>query len=184
MGYRSGLQEVLILSTETPIEPSIGRTIGGEVRRLESKPFRPDLRPEMQVGFDLLINATTIAREPPGPSGRKVRRDVWDAAFMVDGAPGLGRADPYVAFLQRRLAGAAAIRDAGLLERRGWSVRRQLDGAPMRMVAARLVGRLRVQDPAALTALVVAGIGRAKAFGCGLLCLLPPSRLPTRRLPS
>jgi CRISPR-associated protein Cas6/Cse3/CasE subtype I-E len=132
------------------------------------------------VGFDLLVNATTVLRGPEPADTPKLRRDVWDAQFRVDHGKGQRRVDPYADYLTRRLGAAADICDVALLERQAWRVRRHLGEASMQFIAARLVGRLTVTDPELLLDLIVSGIGRAKAFGGGLLCLIPASHLPLR----
>jgi CRISPR system Cascade subunit CasE len=58
---------------------------------------------------------------------------------------------------------------------RGGSGRR---GAPVTLVTATFEGRLEVTDPAALRRALTQGIGRARAYGCGLLTLAPPNGTP------
>jgi CRISPR-associated protein Cas6/Cse3/CasE subtype I-E len=178
---QGGRHEVLILSRVPPQTSSPSSTRGWAALALESKPYRPKLNGGLVVGFDLLVNATTVLRGPEPADTPKLRRDVWDARFRVDRGKGQRRVDPYVNYLTRRLGTAVAICDVALVERQAWRVRRHLGEAPMRFIAARLVGRLTVTDPDLLRDLIVSGIGRAKAFGCGLLCLIPANHLPLRR---
>jgi CRISPR-associated protein Cas6/Cse3/CasE subtype I-E len=178
---QGGRHQVLILSRVPPKIDSPARTLGGASLALESKSYRPKLDVGSVVGFDLLVNATTVLRGPEPADTPKLRRDVWDAQFRVDRGKGRWRVDPYADYLARRLGTAAGIRDVALVERQAWRVRRHLGEAPMRFIATRLVGRLTVTDPDLLLDLIVSGIGRAKAFGCGLLCLIPANHLPLRR---
>jgi CRISPR system Cascade subunit CasE len=49
-------------------------------------------------------------------------------------------------------------------------------GKPVTLVAVTFDGRLEVTDPAALRRTLTHGIGRAKAYGCGLITLAPLDR--------
>ena len=49
-------------------------------------------------------------------------------------------------------------------------------GRPMTLTRVRYDGHLRVVDPAALRSVMIDGIGKGKAYGCGLLTLAPSRR--------
>ncbi len=53
-------------------------------------------------------------------------------------------------------------------------------GQTITIEPVRFDGHLIVTDPTAFTEAVTNGIGRAKAYGCGLLSLAPPRSAPTR----
>ncbi|WP_432157530.1 type I-E CRISPR-associated protein Cas6/Cse3/CasE [Streptomyces sp. bgisy153] len=53
---------------------------------------------------------------------------------------------------------------------------------PVTVVAVTFEGRLEITDPDALRRTLTQGIGRARAYGCGLLTLAPATR-PARRTP-
>jgi CRISPR system Cascade subunit CasE len=50
---------------------------------------------------------------------------------------------------------------------------RRTDNSPLRV--AHLTGTARINDPDALLGLIRSGVGRAKAYGCGLLSVVPMS---------
>jgi CRISPR system Cascade subunit CasE len=109
--------------------------------------------------------------------------DGGDAAAVqaaTDASP--TREDAYVAWLAKRLEGAAVLQDAGLRQFRRSRVRRSSHGAPGRGRVegpdALIAGTLAVADPAAFHALLARGIGRHAAFGYGMLVLSPPGRRP------
>ncbi|MGP4112339.1 type I-E CRISPR-associated protein Cas6/Cse3/CasE [Streptomyces sp. 4N509B] len=63
--------------------------------------------------------------------------------------------------------------DVALIHRDIRRFRKKNDGPQVTLTTATFEGRLRVVDPTALRAALVAGIGPAKAYGCGLLTLAP-----------
>ncbi|MCT7353120.1 type I-E CRISPR-associated protein Cas6/Cse3/CasE [Streptomyces sp. 15-116A] len=76
-----------------------------------------------------------------------------------------------------------AIRDTRPLtfnKARGTDARRDRD-KPVTVVTVTFEGRLEVTDPAALRRTLTQGVGRARAYGCGLLTLAPlsPATRPT-----
>lgn len=64
---------------------------------------------------------------------------------------------------------------AGVVDRRRLTFARRSDGAARQVTisTATFDGLLRVTDPVALRSALTAGVGRAKAYGCGLLTLAP-----------
>ena len=75
--------------------------------------------------------------------------------------------DQQRAWLARKLAGAAEVEAVTLLPHQPLFFRHSNRAGTLVTVSFERV--LRVQDPAALVTLLENGIGRAKAFGCGLL---------------
>lgn len=172
----AGLDELLVLGAQSPEQTSSIET-GAWVKRLESKPYAPVLRAGQALDFNITVNATGIVTQP---DGRKLRQDVWDIVFAGKPAAEVDRDDIYRQWLARQLAGSADVLDAGVGRRSLVRIRRKPRAAPVTFVRTELTGSLRIRDAALLVQSIVGGIGRARAFGCGLLCLMPLRSL-TRR---
>lgn len=182
--------EVLVLSAQPPrpLDEVPVREWGCAVD-VRSKPFAPVLRAGMALDFEVRVNATRCLVRPDG--GRR-REEIWNvvhAAQRLPGAPCDPRSphEVYRAWMERALASAAEVTEARVTERGETRARR---GNPrgghekdrrVLFVAANVVGSLRVTDPERLVALTVSGIGRARAFGCGLLCLSRSGTVLPRR---
>ncbi|MEU1278552.1 type I-E CRISPR-associated protein Cas6/Cse3/CasE [Streptomyces sp. NPDC005805] len=70
-------------------------------------------------------------------------------------------------------------RDLSFAKTRDTNGRRR--GAPVTLVTATYDGRLEVTDPDALRRTLTQGVGRARAYGCGLITLAPmPAAAPAR----
>ena len=169
-------EQVLVLSAGAPvattsIEPGVW------VERLESKPYEPAFRMNQTLDFSLVANATGVVTQP---DGRKLRQDVWDIVFA--GRPGaeVDRNEVYGAWLSRQLDGIADVVRAQVVARAMVRVRRAPRTVPISYVQAELVGSLVVRDPVALRRRLVEGFGRARAFGCGLLCVMGQGTLNRR----
>jgi CRISPR system Cascade subunit CasE len=169
--------QVLVLSRGRP-DPAPPPRPWGRVRSVEWKPFAPVIRPEAVLDYEIRINATTVVTKP---SGAKCRTDVWDAVFAANRDDPRSPHEVYTAYLERKLEGIADILDGRITARGQVRIRRPGDQRPITLVAANLIGTLRVRDPGALIDAVAAGIGRSKAFGCGLLCLSRPGTVLPRR---
>lgn len=171
-----GLEHLLVLGAIQPVQTSSIET-GTWVRRLESKPYVPVLHPGQLLDFNIVVNATGIVTQP---DGRKLRKDVWDIVFAGKPAEDVDRNHVYVKWLARQLSGGADVLDACVTDRALLRVRRKPRVPSISFVRTELSGSLRVTDAALLLQTIVGGIGRARAFGCGLLCLMPHGTL-TRR---
>lgn len=154
---------------------------------LESKPFEPHLRAGQLLDFEIRLNATrVVTEETAGPADKtKKRRDLWEAVWEQDDQTPLSPHDVYGGYLAGRLAGAAEVLEARVTERgevraRPASVTAKGEHSAV-FVATNLIGTLLVEQPEALIATIAAGIGRGKAFGCGLLCLSRPGTVLPRR---
>lgn len=168
---------VLVLSQDSPLDYTAPRPWGG-VRRVEKKSFSPVIRPGSLLDYEILLNATTIVTEP---SGRKRRTDIWDAVFAANRNEPRSPHEVYAGYLQRKLEGVAEILDGRITARGQIRARRPGMRYPITFIATNLIGTLRVVDPDALLRTLGAGIGRAKSFGCGLLCLSRPGSVLPRR---
>ncbi|NUP99494.1 MAG: type I-E CRISPR-associated protein Cas6/Cse3/CasE [Armatimonadetes bacterium] len=173
-----GRQVVLVLSRHAP-EPleRLPRRHHWRALSIESKPFQPALEPGQELDFEIWLNATRCRRDE---QQRQRRVDIWDAVWMADHDTLLTQHKVYHAYLAERLQGAAEVLEARLTER-GEVRPRRAKGTAMPFIAANIAGRLRVTDPPALVDVMGSGIGRAKAFGCGLLCLSRPGTILARR---
>src|SRR5271170_411010 len=149
--------------------------------RIETKPYAPDLRPTDRLAFNLRVNATVARKGNVDARGRSRRSDVAMDRMRAEEAGGAdiaGRAE-------RRLK-AAESATAEWLQRIG-----ERDGfalKALRLEAYRVEtlprlgrgadigvsdveGALEVTDDKRFLARLLAGFGRAKAFGCGLMLL-------------
>lgn len=168
---------VLVLSDEPPVDDPPARE-WGETVRVESKPFAPELTSGQELDYELHINATRVVTQP---NGKKKRTDIWDAVFHADCDDPRTPHDVYAAYLRRKLDGAAEVMDARVTERGQTRIRRANRSRPILFIVANLIGTLRVTDPDTFLDTVAHGIGRAKAFGCGMLCLSRPGTILPRK---
>ena len=170
-----GGAQALVLSDKPPfkLEEIPDRPYGGTLS-VESKAFAPQLSPGQLLDYETRINATTSV------DGK--RKDIWDAVFEADRNDARSPHDVYCAYLARRLEGAAEVLAARVTERGPVkALRGDLSEKPIFLIAANVIGTLKVVDPAALILRVSEGLGRAKALGCGLLCLSTPGTVLARR---
>ena len=176
---RAGGADVLILSGNPPLAVNcLASPSHRRAERVESKPFAPQLSPGQWLDYEIRINATQVVTRP---DGRKQRTDVWEAVWQADRNTPRTPHEVYGEYLTRKLAGAAAVRSARVTERGEVRARRGDRRDAARFVATNLIGTLNVEDPEAFRVVLAAGIGRAKAFGCGLLCLSRPGTVLARR---
>lgn len=177
--------EVLVLSTGAPREmDEIPVHPWGCAVDVRSKPFAPRLEPGMVLDYEVRVNATRCVPVPGRKRGR--REEIWNAVWRPERETPRTPDDVYRQWMARKLESAAEVLDARVTERGETRARR---GDPsghhpkdrqVLFVAANVVGSLRVTDPERLAAVMVAGIGRARAFGCGLLCLSRPGTVLSR----
>lgn len=168
--------EVLILSDERPESQPPVREWGRAVR-IESRAY--DFVPEagQPLDYEIRLNATCVVTDK---NGRKSRTDVWDAVFREDPDSPLSPHEVYREYLSRRLGETAVLKSARVVER-GFEKAARAGRRPIQFVSTNLIGTLEVADPEGFLDVVVEGIGRAKAFGQGLLCLSPPGTILLRR---
>lgn len=160
--------QYLILSARPPAD-----TIG--LFDIESpKEFAPSLASGNQLEFALRANATVAKAQGKGVRG--TRSDV-----IMDAIHGLAGSE-------RAGARAAAVQTAGVRwlamqgERWGFRVERETvqvvryhvmrlpkEGRTMSIGVLDYQGVLQVTDPVSFTTMLTTGLGRAKAFGCGLM---------------
>lgn len=188
---RGSDRDVLVLSDDEPLpleriafRPWIG------VTGLESKLFAPTLQAGQTLEFQVRVNATRVVTDPEQQTAKgkpkKQRFDVWDVARRA-GSESLRTPEAaYHEWLDRQVEGGAVVGQLGVVERGEEKPSRGIDLQHRRtrrihLVYAELVGRLMVEDPAHLLNKAISGVGRGRAFGCGLLLLWPAGSLPHRK---
>ena len=160
--------QTLILSTVPPVSEG-ERPVRdwGSAISVESKHYAPQLVNGQIVDYEIRINATTSV------DGR--RTDVWDAVFAANRDDPRSPGDAYAAYLTGRIGGAAKLHTTHVTERGFTSVRRGVASErALTFVSANLAGSLEVLDGPRLVDMITMGLGRAKAFGHGLMCLSSP----------
>jgi CRISPR system Cascade subunit CasE len=188
-----GKYEVLILSEDEPLP--LGELPSPSHRRAEwikSKPFVPQLVSGQLLDFEIRINATRVVTQP---DGKKQRKDIWEAVWQPDKETPHTPHHVYGEYLARKLVGAAELLPqqghpgegepslARVTERGEVRARRGDRADAARFVATNLIGTLHVQDPTRFLEIVATGVGRAKGFGCGFLCISRPGTVLARRYP-
>jgi CRISPR system Cascade subunit CasE len=186
-----GGADVLVLSRGSPLAPErLPQRPHGRAVRVQSKAYAPELRVGQLLDFELRINATRVVTDPE--TGKKYRTDVWEAVWRADRGTAVTPHSVYGEYLARKLSGAAELVHADgvidcdssgvrVTERGEVRARRGDRPEAIRFVFANLIGTLRVLDPSRLLETIASGIGREKAFGCGLLCISRPGTVLARR---
>lgn len=181
---RGSSQNVLTLSTRPPlkVDEVPGRTFGS-VRSIRTKPFSLTVPEGTRLDYEIRINATKdIPREG---KKRSKRTDVWDAVWGEDKETEKTPHQVYGAYIQRKLSEVAHLHSTRVTARGFVRARRNLKQRnAITFVAANLIGTMQVEDSVALMQIIRKGIGRSKAFGCGLLCLSRPGTVLPRSYPS
>lgn len=150
---------------------------------VESKPWEPRLRAGDRLGFMLRANPT-VARNAsvrvPGQRGVRGKRHDVVMDVLHDVAPGkraAQRPDAVSAAGERWLIQQGTRvgfkPDSDTLRIDGYDTVRISRGGEKPVEFGRLdfEGVIKVTDPAAFLVAVVTGLGRARAFGCGLMLL-------------
>lgn len=151
--------------------------------KIESKPYRPNLSTGDRLAFDLRVNATVNRKTGITADGRakRERADIAIDRLRADERKGA----PAVRAARRESAAKEAVeewlasrggRDGYRLEAMKLAAYRtetlpRRGGHAARIGVFDLQGILVVENPAAFLQRVLAGFGRAKAFGCGLMLL-------------
>ncbi len=186
-GESPGEREVLVLSHAPPrTVAELPSPAHRRARQLRSKLFDPELTSGQLLDFEIRINATQVVTQL---NGKKQRTDVWEAVWKADKQTPRTPHEVYGEYLQRKLERIAELLPdadgalARVTERGEVQARRGDRNDVPRFVATNLIGTLRVTDPERFLETIGQGIGRAKAFGCGLLCISRPGTVLARRYP-
>lgn len=159
----------LILSAREPCDSH-------NLFEIQSKSFAPVLAAGDELGFSLRANPTVALMAEKDAKGRGKRADV--VMHAIKDAVGDARAEARALAVQT--AGAAWLESQG--GKHGFEIERVTADRynllapphrrdPMRIATLDFDGLLRVTDPAAFVAMLTHGLGRAKAYGCGLMLI-------------
>lgn len=175
---------VLILSADSPAR-SLPGSSPSRLVDLRTTDFSLPVPAGTLLDFEIRLNATAVQTTTDEKTGRSKKRrcDVWDALWGADRNTPRTPDDVYGEFLGRKLSGSAEVVVARVIARERVSISGRLRRGqkPIFFVATTLIGTLRVAEADPLLGIIARGIGRAKAFGCGLLCVSPPGSILPRR---
>lgn len=161
-------------------DPGVIAVIDGGLEAIASKSM-PRFEAGRLVGFRLRacpIVRTKSSREPD----KSRELDAWLAACLRNPNQPVSREAVYAEWLAARLGGRGVevVRSSLVGFQRDRLVRRtqgeERVARRLERPDARFEGILRVTDPEAFEMLLVRGIGRHRAFGFGMLLLVPPGR--------
>lgn len=167
--HRVGRPAILLLQSRRAPTRSDGLILHG------SREIRPMPSAKQRLAFLLTANPTrTVVDEQGADKPHKLERHAEKQAKRPDRkshAPScrvpLIKEDEQRAWLVRKLAGAASLEGADILQHEPLYFRK--GRAAGKLVTCTFEGVLRVDEPECLARLLENGIGHAKAFGCGLL---------------
>ena len=174
-----GLPRFYVVSDRAPVAPS-------PHWQVQSKPYTPALAAGDRVAFELRANPVVTIRNA---AGKAARHDVvmQEKARLLKGKQLTRWADwqtpdrpalPNLVqrtcsqWLQARCQQLGIALDEPTLRVEGYAQHRGKNDA-LRFSTIDFSGSLRVVDAAALRQALIAGVGHAKAFGCGLLLIHP-----------
>lgn len=174
LGYTIADQDRLRELAEMAM-PELVRAVPAEsIYARPMRRFRPGERLQAHLTF-----CPTVRPNLEDGSRPEIDAWVWEArhAAAEKRDPRLREA-VYSALAVRRLERAAAVRRVAVT---AWRLARlarknregEIGALPDLLPLADVVAEIEVSDPVALDALVSGGIGRAKAYGCGMLLLRP-----------
>jgi CRISPR system Cascade subunit CasE len=128
-------------------------------------PLLAGLRHGQRWGFRLVANVTRTERQGREQSRRVGLSEPSDQArWLVERAPSLG-------FALVGSAGPGPVVDLVVADRR--AVRFRRGGGLVTLSTVGFEGTIEVRDPALLRRALADGVGRGRAYGCGLLTLTP-----------
>jgi CRISPR system Cascade subunit CasE len=153
--------------------------------RVETKPYAPEFRPGHRLVFDVRLNATVARKGDAHAKGRSRRSDVAMDRMRAEEAAAFDAGVEIPGRAERRLEAAESataewLRRVGA--RDGFApIALRLEAYHVESLPRRgrhadigisdVRGALEVIDSRRFLARVLAGFGRSKAFGCGLMLL-------------
>jgi CRISPR system Cascade subunit CasE len=167
---KSDERTYFIVSSSTPEDPH-------ELWQLAPKPYDPRPIEGRRYSFLLRANPAIAARQGDRSSLRADAVMHAKRASKASGSP-WGReqeADAALAWLFKREAALGVRFDKEECEANAYAQVRiqRKDGRSIRFSSVDYRGRLVVVDPDKLTKALLTGIGKARAFGCGLMLIRP-----------
>ena len=166
----------LIVSDRPPVDPK-------GLWSLQSKPYAPDLRAGMRLGFALRANPTRWVKTSERPQGTRVdvvmhakKASLAASEKVVWGPDAIERVA--LGWLFEREARLGIRFDRALCAAGGYRqvVIARGDERPIRFSVIDYEGVFDVVEPEPLLDAARNGLGRAKAHGCGLLLIRPANR--------
>ena len=150
--------EVLMQSCREPIERNAPRT-----KILASRDYPLKLRARQRLRFLLLANPVKTINDENGRLNAKGEVKKCRVPLIHE--------EEWRAWLERKLDTRAAIETLIAEKRLPLNFRKAKEKRIGKIQPVSFQGVLSVKDPSAVHELVAAGIGPAKAFGCGMLSL-------------
>jgi len=139
--------EPLRILMQSEYEPSATENIKGCVL-LRTKVFNPVLKEKDRLHFVLCANPT-----------KQLLKERCRVPLIDD--------EQLIVWLKNKLKDAAGLENAEIVDKRNLYFRK--DGKAGKIATVTYSGQLCVNDPESMRAILEQGIGRAKAFGCGLM---------------
>lgn len=163
----------LLLLVQSQAKPDWQR-LAEKAYLLPGDPFGgPDNPAVKQVNLALQAGQVLNFRLRANPTVKKVRRDEQGKRRNSNRVP-LVREEKQAEWLKKRAADSGfRLLHFTISRPQKQSGRKQDNGHTLTLYTVQYDGRLQIIDPHKLQAAVRAGIGPAKAFGCGLLSLAP-----------
>lgn len=128
-------------------EPSATENVKGCVL-LRKKVFNPSFKKEDRFHFVLCVNPT-----------KQLLKERCRVPLIDE--------DQLINWLKKKLENAACLENAEITEKRNLYFRK--DGKAGKIATVSFSGQVSVKDPATMHTTLEQGLGRAKAFGCGLM---------------
>lgn len=164
----------------SPTEPNCAQILeeagvaGGTARTLDYEPFLAQLANDQTWGFRLTANPSRAISQGPGVRGKRSGHVTvaQQRQWLLDRAPRLGFSlEPVGSGSETESSESSltVVRRARPVFGRDNPQREQRDRVTINQTVYE--GVLRVTDAATLRQSLVAGIGRSKAYGCGLMTL-------------
>lgn len=166
---KNGLPSFLVISKEEPTS--------NDAISVQTKPFAPQLLEGQKLAFILVANPV-VARKTEGKKN-SVKHDVWMDAKKQAKVEGLS-VEKTVQFCEMKSkewlisqgerAGFSLSKDSILID--GYQQNRFFKGkgkSPIRFSSIHYEGVLTVTNPKLFSTMLGEGLGKSKAFGCGLM---------------
>lgn len=177
-GYARSEPRTIVSHARDFGDPSLLEVLEGGVDGIASKAM-PRFEAGRRVGFTLRACPVVRGRSERAPE-RSREVDAWLAACIRHPGEPVAREAVYLEWLKARLVGRGArLERASLSGFRLDRLVRRTQGAErqarrLERPEARFEGELIVEEPGAFETLLARGVGRHRAFGFGMMLLVPP----------